>query len=245
MRTEIYIATHKPFQFPEKQEYIPIQVGKVNSDIDLKITSDDTGENISELNESFCELTALYWMWKNSDADILGLCHYRRYFIDEKKEILSQEKILSLTKKKPFIIVANREKFFKEEKKHLYFFNKEFFYSVEEQYKIVHFEKDWLTLENTLKEIHPSYFSAFKKVARKRSGISFYNMFIADKIIVNQYCEWLFKLLFELKNRISIESYSPYQRRIFGFMAERLLNVFLEKHKNEFDIRYQPVILLD
>lgn len=99
MRTEIYIATHKPFQFPEKQEYIPIQVGKVNSDIDLKITSDDTGENISELNESFCELTALYWMWKNSDADILGLCHYRRYFLDEKKEILSQEKILSLKKK--------------------------------------------------------------------------------------------------------------------------------------------------
>ncbi|WP_411670717.1 DUF4422 domain-containing protein [Acinetobacter baumannii] len=82
MKTEIYIATHKAYTFPDIPEYIPIHVGKALTELDLNIQGDNTGENILNLNKSFCELIALYWMWKNSDAHIVGLAHYRRYLVD-------------------------------------------------------------------------------------------------------------------------------------------------------------------
>ena len=81
MKTEIYIATHKKTSFPKSDDYIPIHVGKNLSEVDLGIIGDDTQSNISYLNKSFCELTALYWIWKNSKAENVGLVHYRRYFI--------------------------------------------------------------------------------------------------------------------------------------------------------------------
>lgn len=77
MKTEIYIATHKDYSFQQKK--IPIHVGKDLTDLNLGIIGDNTGDNISSLNPNFCELTALYWMWKNSSADYLGLIHYRRF----------------------------------------------------------------------------------------------------------------------------------------------------------------------
>jgi hypothetical protein len=76
----ISIATHKSYEFPNDQNYLPIQVGKAISKDDLKLQGDDSGDNISSLNKYFCELTAHYWMWKNVKSDVYGLCHYRRYF---------------------------------------------------------------------------------------------------------------------------------------------------------------------
>lgn len=61
---------------------MPIHVGKVlHPDVDLGIQRDDTGDNISLKNSSYCELTGMYWAWKNlRGVDVIGLCHYRRYF---------------------------------------------------------------------------------------------------------------------------------------------------------------------
>lgn len=86
MNTEIYIISHKEFEKPKLEGYKSLLVGSIfHPDIKEKFDyCDDAGDNISFKNKSFCELTGLYWIWKNSNADIIGLCHYRRYFTKSK-----------------------------------------------------------------------------------------------------------------------------------------------------------------
>ena len=79
--TKILVCCHKPDKFICDDIYMPIHVGKANSKMNLGIQGDDTGDNISSENSHFCELTGLYWAWKNlQNVDYIGLCHYRRYF---------------------------------------------------------------------------------------------------------------------------------------------------------------------
>lgn len=80
MQTKIIIAMHKPYKTPEESVYLPLQVGAEGKDSILGLVCDNTGENISAKNPTYCELTGLYWAWKNLDADAIGLVHYRRYF---------------------------------------------------------------------------------------------------------------------------------------------------------------------
>lgn len=83
-KIKILVAQHKEAKVYANDVYIPIQVGKALSQIDLGIQGDNTGDNISDLNPFYCELTAQYWAWKNlSDVEYIGLCHYRRYFHKE------------------------------------------------------------------------------------------------------------------------------------------------------------------
>lgn len=238
MKTEIYIATHKAYDFPKIDGYIPIHVGKALTDLDLGIIGDNTGDHVSELNSNFCELTALYWMWKNSDADILGLVHYRRYFCEDDKNILDiaqYKKLLNNT-----IILSKKESFLKREKK---MFGIKFleYYSVQEQYDLVHSDKDWISLRDVILIRCPVYSSAFEKISNKKNGISLYNMIIGDSRIIRKYAEWLFNILFELSKNIDVSNYDSYQRRIFGFMSERLLNVFFYHHRHEYNIIYKSV----
>ena len=84
---KILIACHKPSELPKNDLLLPIQVGAANAKADLGLQRDDDGEdNISAKNSGYCELTAIYWAWKNLDADYYGLFHYRRFysFADEK-----------------------------------------------------------------------------------------------------------------------------------------------------------------
>ncbi|KAA8423717.1 DUF4422 domain-containing protein [Acetobacter pomorum] len=81
MKVTIYTACHDNFQNPIDNIYTPMLCGKKNKNIVTNFMGDDTGQNISDLNYCFCELTALYWMWKNDKtSDIVGLSHYRRFF---------------------------------------------------------------------------------------------------------------------------------------------------------------------
>ena len=79
-KIEIYIAIHKKAKVLERECYIPLHVGAEGKE-DLGFTRDNTGDNISCKNLNYCELTGLYWIWKHSKADIVGLVHYRRYFV--------------------------------------------------------------------------------------------------------------------------------------------------------------------
>ena len=116
---KIIVATHKSFEMPQNKElYLPVHVGCEGKD-DLGYQGDNTGENISQLNPYYCELTGLYWAWKNLDCDYLGLVHYRRYFtkktqfykenlkIDE--VILNQEEIELLLRKGDIIVPKKRK----------------------------------------------------------------------------------------------------------------------------------------
>lgn len=81
---KIVVATHKKYRMPEDGCYLPLQVGKAGKEA-LGYQGDDTGDNISEKNPYYCELTGLYWAWKNLDAEYIGLVHYRRYFASKKR----------------------------------------------------------------------------------------------------------------------------------------------------------------
>ena len=70
-------------------------------------------------------------------------------------------------------------------------------------------------------------------------------MFVMNKENFQNYCEWLFAILMPLKDKIPYESYGPYQKRVFGFLAERLLNVWVLKNISKDKIYYAPVINLE
>ena len=80
MNIKIAIAYHKPATILKGKNIFPLHVGKAISDVDLGIQGDNTGDNISEKNPLYCELTGIYWLWKNTTADYKGLMHYRRIF---------------------------------------------------------------------------------------------------------------------------------------------------------------------
>lgn len=244
MKVEIYIATHKAYNYPKIDGYIPIHVGKALTDLDLGIIGDNTGDHISGLNPNFCELTALYWMWKNSDADILGLVHYRRYFFGDimhsnddfkKYKILNPSYIEEIIKnERNTVILAKPEKLYYRK------FKLNFKVGMRQQYELNHYKSDWDNVRKIIENKFPDYMVSLDKV-EKMNDISFYNMFIAHKKVVNDYCDWLFSILFELKNITDISQYNTYQSRIFGFISERLLNVYFY---HRFHVLYIPVVMI-
>ena len=218
MDIKILVATHKKYIMPNESIYLPIHVGKEGKE-DLGYIGDNTGDNISIKNPYYCELTALYWAWKNLNCDFIGLCHYRRYFrkpltlkkIDINKTTLNEKDIIRLMNKYD-VVVPKRIKL-----------------NVYDEYCTYHNQKD---LDNTIKiinELYPDYSNACK-IVMDRDYCYIFNMFIMSKDNFNNYCEWLFNILSELEKITDISSYDTYQKRLYGFLGERLFNVWLCKH---------------
>ena len=215
----IYVATHKKATFPENSIYKPIRVGSALSEDDFGYIRDDTGDNISSKNKTFCELTATYWMLKNDKSDIIGLTHYRRYFFkkgkdNELKNVIDENDIKDMLKNND-IIVPNRTFIIK--------------HNVEKSWEKTHIKKDWEETRKIISEIYPDYIEAFDSFAKERV-LYICNMFIAKKEIFDEYYKWLFDILFELEKRTDLTNYDNYNKRLFGFMSERLFNVWLKKH---------------
>ena len=75
--TRILIACHRPYPIPQNSCYLPVEVGAALHTEPIPGTvPDNTGDNISHKNKNYCELTALYWAWKNLEAEAVGLVHY-------------------------------------------------------------------------------------------------------------------------------------------------------------------------
>ena len=100
MSIKIFTITHKAFTPPKDSTYIPLHVGRANAE-DLGFLGDDTGDSISKLNPYYCELTGMYWIWKNyHEADYIGICHYRRYLINENDSIFTEPQLTALLQRK-------------------------------------------------------------------------------------------------------------------------------------------------
>ena len=227
-KIKIYIATHKIAKMPTQSIYTPIRVGAALNKDDFGFVRDDTGENISAKNKNFCELTATYWILKNDNSDIVGLTRYRRYFFNKHtnkmSEVLKKKEIEDILKDYD-IIVPIKTYLFK-------------YKNIKEAYVNIHKESDFNLCREIIEKKYPEYIEAFDKVSNSRS---FYacNMFISSKKIFDEYYNWLFDILFELESRIDISSYDDYNKRIFGFLSERLFNVWLE-YKN-LKVKEMPV----
>lgn len=192
---------------------IPIQAGAALTDAHICNIRDDTGENISHKNRQYCELTALYWIWKNDTSDYAGLCHYRRHF--ELNEGILKRLACSHIDVVLTIPILN-------------------FSSVREVYRHDHVERDWDVMLEAIRVLAPKYMAA--AVGVQNGNFYFgYNMFIARKEILDDYCAWLFPILEYCEKRCGRKE-DTYQERYIGFLAERLLTIYMGCHEKQFRI---------
>lgn len=221
MDIKILVATHKKYWMPEDNVYLPVHVGREEK-ADLGYQGDNTGDNISAKNANYCELTGLYWAWKNLKCDYIGLCHYRRYFscaasssdVEKKKMAILHRADYEKLLKQYDVILPKQRNYFIE--------------TVRSQYEHAHNKADIAGIEKIITEFYPEYSEAFEKVMG-RTKLHIFNMFVMKKENFDEYCQWLFNILFKLEKRIDIKNYNQYEARVFGFLSERLFNVWLEK----------------
>ncbi len=192
----------------DKEYEIPIQVGAALTDRHLFPVLDSAGDDsISEKNRQYCELTGIYWAWKNDRSDYIGFSHYRRKFE------LTDEQIDHFMQAGVDVVITCPIVNFE---------------TVRMQYGKDHIIDDWDTLIDVIGKMTPEYYEPALKV---QDGTYYYayNMFIMKRDIFDKYCSFIFPLLAECEIRIG-ERDDVYQNRYVGFLAERLLSVFLTKH---------------
>lgn len=246
MKCKIIVCCHKDDLKVDRDPYMPIQVGKALSNQELGITGDDSGDNISVKNSSYCELTGLYWAWKNlKDVDVIGLCHYRRYFDFHGQSV----SILPYTK---FEKGQFEQLDFSVPESILESVNKGRIIaprvmnnvgSLYDEYCICHISDDLRTLESVVYEkSEQKYKDAFYKVMRLTHKPMCFNMFLMNRQDFDNYCNWLFTILEEVESRIDISQYSPVQKRVFGYMAERLFNVWVTAERKK--VIHKPLMFI-
>ena len=224
----IVVASHKPYPMPSDPLYLPLFVGAAGkTDVSGQpkessgFARDDTGENISALNPGFCELTGLYWAWKNLTEDYIGLAHYRRHFAGDSSGKKDPGDALKAAELRPRL---GRYSVFVPKKRQ---------YVIETLYShYAHTHYAWqldLTRE-IISGKYPEYLPECDQVLKRRWGYMF-NMAIMRRDLLDAYCVWLFDILFELKERCARrgagEQLSAYQGRFYGRISEILLNVWL------------------
>lgn len=227
-----------------QEPYLPIHVGKMLSSADLDIQSDAEGENISAKNRSYCELTGMYWAWKNlKNVDVIGLCHYRRYFDFHGQCDSVMPETCFATEQFNQMDLSIPEKVVERLKDGEAYVAKPRFYreSLYSDYCRAHVSDDIRTLENYIMTTQPEDIKrAWFEYMHCNCQLRHYNMFLMTWRDFDAYCSWLFPLLMEMEHQIDISHYSPVQGRIFGYMAERLLNVWLLA--KQFKLHEQPII---
>ncbi len=177
---------------------------------------DNSGDNISERNKQFCELTALYWIWKNAKDDIIGLAHYRRHFIlpENWKQIMLREKIDVILPVPLYVHPC-----------------------IEQNYRSRHVGENWDVMLNYLKENDCDNYIKAKEFFETTGIYSPCNMLIAKKSIFDDMCEWLFPILFYVANKGGTLE-DNYQNRYPGFISERLITYFFEKNRDKYRVAY-------
>lgn len=234
---KILVATHKKYKMPaDTSVYLPIHVGCEGKE-DLGFQGDNSGENISTLNPYYCELTGLYWAWRNLACDYLGLVHYRRYFTKMTKKynesiniddvILNRYEIEELLENSE-VIVPKRRKYYIE--------------TLYSHYDHT-FDGSHLDLARKMIEMkNPEYLSSFDKVMKQRSGYMF-NMFIMKKELADDYFSWLFPILDSMYESIDLSALTDFEARLFGRVSEILFNVWLDK--NDLKIKEIPFMYME
>lgn len=250
LNIKILIACHKPSVIPHNDIFLPIQVGAAISNKDLGIQRDNSGDNISALNQSYCELTAIYWAWKNLDADYYGLWHYRRYmsFNDDinipinpwgeyemsandnealKMLHLSNGTQMSKLVKEYDLLVPNKGGAGTDETTYGHYVSR-------------HYKKDLDFCLDYIKKTYPDIGEYIEPTLNDKYGY-LRNMFIMKRAIFTKYCEFIFDVLSEFDKSVDISMYDPVQYRVDGYIAERLTNIYINYLINSKGVRYKEL----
>lgn len=229
---KIIVAAHKKYEMPKDKVYMPIHVGAEGKK-EIGYQCDNIGKNISKKNPYFCELTGLYWAWKNIKSDYIGIAHYRRHFKGKNKSknkfdtIINSEEINELFNKTDIILPKKRN------------------YYIETLYS--HYEHTMYVepldiAGKIIQEKYPKYVKEFNKL-KERKAAHMFNMFIMKKNIADDYCKWLFDILFELEKRVDVSKYDSFHARFYGRVSELLLDVWI--NTNKLDYKEIPVIYME
>lgn len=227
----IYIATHKKFNVPNLNGYCALQVGAEGKE-KYGYLRDNIGNHISGKNANYCELTGLYWIWKNTDDSYKGLVHYRRYFgrnnlSNKISDICSYEYLLNCLKSAD--IVLPYVEYFKQNAK-------------EEILLHCCTEEIFDKLRQIIETKYPDYIETYDRYFNENKA-SLFNMLFCKREIFDAYCEWLFSILFVLEKQVDLAKLNTYQQRLYGFLSERLLNVWVIK--NKLVVKHLPVIHME
>lgn len=266
-KIKIYVSCHKESELPKNSLYEPIHVGAALANKNLGILRDDTGNNISKKNPEYCELTAQYWAWKNdTDADYIGLCHYRRFLC-----FADVSKLNAVRNERGHIMAAaiddfNVKRFGLENEAEMRAVIEANDVVVGELQNVRHLptprgfqktaymhwaahDRDLIFKENLdemlsiLDEDYPSFAKMTRKYLATNTFLGF-NCFIMKREFFNEMCEIEFSTLKKLEGRVNLSTYSQTQSRIFGFMGEIIFSAYvyqLEKRKKA-KVRHVPIL---
>ena len=268
---KIGIAYHKESLMISNECYLPIQVGKaLHPQLDLGIQPDNEGDNISDRNDYYCELTALYWLWKNTKADYKGLCHYRRFFsykTSYKFRFYNALKIVQSLRNHvffnmPYVPYYNENNFREDTYRSLDVIN-----SLLNKYEIIsttkvqanrgfywHFFAYGMEImeciSSIIKDDYPSYYKYIRE-SEHLASFHFGNMSVMRNDLFEEYCSFIFEVLDKVENRLLAENWykdlhweRSFSRKL-GYFAEYLTNIFILKKKEEhFRIKRLDVAIL-
>ncbi len=211
MSVKIFVMTHKQFEVPDDPMYIPLHVGHKNAREEFGYLGDDTGENISEQNCYYAELSGVYWVWKNNkDVEIVGVCHYRRYLTSEKGYVFTETEYEQILSKYDIVTTKLLE----------------LPGSYRDGFRAHH---NVSALDETgcvISKLYPEYYDTFVRLVHQNKTY-FGNIMVAKKELFDAYCEWLFTIFFALQKRINLSFADDYHKRVFGFISEFLLYVWV------------------
>lgn len=233
MEIKIFVCCHEPAMVPQHPLLVPLQAGAALAETRFPgYLHDDTGDSISVKNRSYCELTGQYWVWKNVDADYYGFFHYRRYLYPGQTVKLpyrieagpSQKTLDKLHFSELEALIPQYDLILpKGEDMHI---------SVREHYAsaLFHHGRDLELAEKILLEQHPDCKRAAETYLR--GSVNYFgNIFIMRKQVFHDYCGWLFPILEEFDHQADTSGYSAQERRVDGYLAERLLGIYAHAHQ--------------
>lgn len=210
---KIYVMTHKKIDPPSESIYVPLHVGRALG-TDLGYLGDDTGENISDLNPYFGELTGLYWIWQNDrDSDYIGIAHYRRFYLNDDNEIMNEDDFMQILSKYDCMTSDQNST---GETNHA-------------AYGKTHPIKDLDEVGRSLKKLYPEYSDSYDRYMEDTKSC-YSNLAVMPREMFLDYCGWLFTILFDASENINVEGYDLYQQRVYGFLSEMLLDVYVRHH---------------
>lgn len=211
-KLQILVCCHKADSYIRTDEpYLPVQVGKaLHPELDLGFQNDNVGDNISEKNACWCELTALYWGWKNlNDVKYLGLCHYRRYFDYD----INDNNIDRLLKDHDIVVVKQTNKMWSKFERPRNLMNTT---SVE----------DYFLYMDTMLAMHPEYKKEIISYYYNSRKSYPYTMFITTKEVYDDFCEFIFPVFEEIEKRSKEHGYTR-QKRFIAYFGEYSLGLYI------------------
>lgn len=188
-----------------------IQAGAAVTEERVAPLLDNTGVNISAKNKQYCEMTATYWVWKNTKHAWTGIEHYRRHLLVTPVMLAENvDAILPL----PYLCWPNTLAQFRR------------FVGAE----VVD------ALLRALKTLHPNEFQEYATIL-KGSYQYTYNLVCARREVFEDYCTWFFHIT-EYMEILADEVPAIKETRALSYVAEVLTNLYFMSHNTKWIIRH-------